>query len=78
MFKEIGRKIKEEWNKKTDPDAPIFTGNMVHNFLLRLLIMLLMYALINVFIVRLSVLKFIMLDALYYVAEWFVRLVRKR
>jgi hypothetical protein len=63
-------KFLEKLDKKTSPTEPLLTGNMVERFFLRLLLMVLVYVVINTFIIPLKIWEFIVIDALIYVSEF--------
>lgn len=77
MFKNIKNKLKEELDKKTDPDAPLLTAKFVEVFFLRLLLSIFAYVIIDKFIIELKIWQFVLIDILLQVCEWFVKLVKK-
>ncbi len=77
-MKKIIEHFKTEWNKKTDPNKPIFTGVMVQMFILRILLVVFVYILTRTFIVQLNLLQLFLIDALLQFCTWFCKFVHGR
>lgn len=77
-MKRVMKKIKEEFQKRTDPTAPLLNGKMVENFVLRVLMMCLIYAVINTFIIKVTLLQFVLVDACIQAGEAIVKRIRKK
>lgn len=68
----------EKLDKKTSPDAPLLTGRMVEMFFLRLLLMVLMYVVINTFIIPLKIWQFVIIDMLMYGSQFLQNLLSRK
>lgn len=77
-MKEILIKIKKDLDKRTDPDRPILTGDMLKFFVLRLLLSVLVYVLINKFILGISILQYVFIDFIFQLGEYFVSILKKK
>lgn len=78
MFKDLKEKLKEDLDKRTSPDAPLFTGIMVKMFFLRLLLGFAIYMIIDRFIVPLTMWKFIFIDLLFEIYSWVINVAKRR
>lgn len=74
-IKNLGKKLDE----KTSPDKPLFTQDGIERGVLRLLLMLLVYAITRTFIIKgIAIWQFFLIDMMIYGGERLVKLRKKK
>lgn len=77
-MKELILKIKKDFAEKTNPGRALVTGDMVKFFVLRVLLAILTYVIIDKLIVKISIGQYIIIDLIFQTGEYFVYLLKKK
>jgi hypothetical protein len=75
-MKKIWNNLIMELDKKTNPDAPLVTTRMLQFLLLRFLLGILLFMVIDRFIVEITLLKYVLIELLFDAARFVIKIVR--
>lgn len=76
-MKNFIKKVQEDLNEKTS-GPPVVKGKAVEIFVLRVLLMILCYLLIDRFILSIKLWQFVVVDMIIQTAEYVVYIVKKK
>jgi hypothetical protein len=79
MMKDWIKNMRKKLDERTSPDAPILTQDAVERFILRVLLMVLVYAITTTFIIKgVQVWQFVVVDGMIYAGESILKLKKKK